>query len=166
MSPPSRAADRPGSPRQDRPARQGQAHCHLGQPPRPGLLPGGGLRGLNALPAAGGYLVAEAPPRPPRSAVLRCDPGRARGRYARGGQDLARLIKQACRAAGPDPAKFSSHSLPRGLLTNAGALQLRLVDIMRQSRHKSAETALGYIADGDAWRNNITAPVFGRDPAR
>jgi hypothetical protein len=67
---------------------------------------------------------------------------------------------------GPDPAKFSSHSLPRGLLTNAGALQLRLVDIMRQSRHKSAETALGYIADGDAWRNNITAPVFGRDPAR
>ena len=32
---------------------------------------------------------------------------------------------------------------------------------MRQSRYKSVEAALGYIEAGDAWRNNITAPVFG-----
>ena len=32
---------------------------------------------------------------------------------------------------------------------------------MRQSRHKSVETALGYIESADTWRNNITEPVFG-----
>jgi integrase len=73
---------------------------------------------------------------------------------------VARLIKQACRHAGLDPARFSGHSLRRGLLTNAGDLQLPLVDVMRQSRHKSVDTAMGYIEDGDAWRNNITEPVF------
>lgn len=48
----------------------------------------------------------------------------------------------------------------RGLLTNAGHLQLPLVYVMRQSRHKSVVTATGYIEDSDAWRNNITEPVF------
>ena len=73
---------------------------------------------------------------------------------------VARLIKQACEHAGLDPDKFSGHSLRRGLLTHAGDLQLPLVDVMRQSRHKSVDTAMGYIEVGDAWRNNITEPVF------
>ena len=74
---------------------------------------------------------------------------------------VARLMKQACTLAGLDPRKFSGHSLRRGLLTTAGDLQLPLVDLMRQSRHKSVDTALSYIEAGDAWRNNITEPVFG-----
>ena len=74
---------------------------------------------------------------------------------------VARLMKQACTLAGLDPKKFSGHSLRRGLLTTAGNLQLPLVDLMRQSRHKSVDTALSYIEFGDAWRNNITEPVFG-----
>jgi integrase len=73
---------------------------------------------------------------------------------------VARLMKQACLSAGLDPRKFSGHSLRRGLLTTAGDLQLPLVDLMRQSRHKSVDTALSYIEAGDAWRNNITEPVF------
>ena len=73
---------------------------------------------------------------------------------------VARLIKQACVLAGLDPGKFSGHSLRRGLLTTAGDLQLPLADLMRQSRHTSVATALGYIEAGDAWRNNITEPVF------
>jgi integrase len=73
---------------------------------------------------------------------------------------VARLIKQACLNAGLDPERFSGHSLRRGLLTNAGDLQLPLVDVMRQSRHKSVDTAMSYIEAGDAWRNNITEPVF------
>jgi len=73
---------------------------------------------------------------------------------------VARLIKQACPHASLDLKKFSGHSLRRGLLTNAGDLQLSLVDVMRQLRHKSADTAMRYIEDGDAWRNNITEPVF------
>jgi hypothetical protein len=37
---------------------------------------------------------------------------------------------------------------------------------MRQSRHRSVATALTYVEGGDAWRNNITAPVFGGGPRR
>lgn len=74
---------------------------------------------------------------------------------------VARLIKQACGLAGLDGEKFSGHSLRRGLLTAAGDLQLPLVDLMRQSRHQSVDTARRYIEAGDAWRNNITEAVFG-----
>ena len=74
---------------------------------------------------------------------------------------VARLIKQACGLAGLDPKRFSGHSLRRGLLTAAGDLQLPLVDLMRQSRHQSVDTARRYIEAGDAWRNNITEAVFG-----
>ena len=78
---------------------------------------------------------------------------------------VARLMKQACALAGVDPASFSGHSLRRGLLTTAGDLQLPLADLMRHSRHQSVATALTYIEAADAWRNNITAPVFA-GPAR
>ena len=74
---------------------------------------------------------------------------------------VARLIKQAGALAGVDPRRLSGHSLRRGLLTTAGDLQLPLIDLMRQSRHKSVDTALGYIEAADIWRNNITEPVFG-----
>ena len=74
---------------------------------------------------------------------------------------VARLLKQAAANAGLDPDRFTGHSLRRALLTAAGDLQLPLVDLMRQSRHTSVATALGYIEAGDAWRNNITEAVFG-----
>jgi hypothetical protein len=73
---------------------------------------------------------------------------------------VARLLKQAALLAGLDPARFAGHSLRRGLLTAAGDLQLPLIDLMRQSRHRSVATALTYVEAGDAWRNNITGPVF------
>jgi integrase len=44
--------------------------------------------------------------------------------------------------AGLDPARFSGHSLRRGLLTETGDRQLPLIDLMRQSRHVSVQTAL------------------------
>ena len=44
---------------------------------------------------------------------------------------------------------------------------------MRQSRHRSAQSVLGYLEPADLWRNNVTDGVFGRaaadgegDPAR
>ncbi len=73
---------------------------------------------------------------------------------------LARLIKQACRHAGLDPTRYSGHSTRRGLLTHGGDLQLPLADLMRQSRHRSVETVLGYIESADLWRNNVTETVF------
>lgn len=71
---------------------------------------------------------------------------------------VARLLKQAALGAGLDPSRFSGHSLRRGLLTDAGDRQLNLVDVMRHSRHRKVETALGYIEAADRWRNNITEP--------
>ena len=75
---------------------------------------------------------------------------------------VARLLKQAARQAGLDPARFSGHSLRRGLLTDAGDRQEQLRDVMRQSRHAKVETALGYMADAEIWQHNITAGVFAR----
>jgi integrase len=78
-----------------------------------------------------------------------------------------RLLKQASLLAGLDPARFSGHSLRRGLLTEAGNRQLPLADLMRQSRHRSVATALTYLEAADAWHNNITEGVFrnGAPPA-
>jgi integrase len=73
---------------------------------------------------------------------------------------VARLLKQAARQAGLDPARFSGHSLRRGLLTDAGDRQEPLRDVMRQSRHVKVETALGYMAESEIWQNNITRGVF------
>jgi site-specific recombinase XerD len=75
---------------------------------------------------------------------------------------VVRLIKQAAADAGLDPERFSGHSLRRGLLTAGGENQAQLADLMRQSRHRSAETVLGYIEPADLWRNNVTETVFGR----
>jgi integrase len=75
---------------------------------------------------------------------------------------VARLLKQAALQAGLDPARFSGHSLRRGLLTDAGDRQEPLRDVMRQSRHVKVETALGYMEDAEIWQNNITRGVFAR----
>ena len=71
-------------------------------------------------------------------------------------------MKQAALLSGLDSARFSGHSLRRGLLTDAGDRQLPLADIMRQSRHKKAEAALGYMEAAELWRNNITESAFRR----
>ena len=75
---------------------------------------------------------------------------------------VVRLIKQAAADAGLDWEKFSGHSLRRGLLTAGADNQAQLADLMRQSRHRSALSVLGYIEPADLWRNNVTEGVFGR----
>jgi site-specific recombinase XerD len=73
---------------------------------------------------------------------------------------VARLIKQAAADAGLDRGKYSGHSLRRGLLTAAADNQAQLADLMRQSRHRSAQSVLGYLEPADLWRNNVTEAVF------
>jgi integrase len=75
---------------------------------------------------------------------------------------VARLLKKTALQAGLDPARFSGHSLRRGLLTDAGDRQEHLRDVMRQSRHAKVETALAYMEDAEIWQNNITEGVFRR----
>jgi hypothetical protein len=74
---------------------------------------------------------------------------------------VARLVKQAARDAGLDPERYSGHSLRAGLATAAGDQGAGLAELMRQTRHKSTEVALGYLRPADLWRNNVTKGVFG-----
>src|SRR5271165_3367931 len=81
---------------------------------------------------------------------------------------VARLVKQAALDAGLDPERYSGHSLRAGLAT-AGDQGAGLAELMRQTRHKSTEVALGYLRPADLWRNNVTEGVFrkgGRDERR
>ena len=71
-----------------------------------------------------------------------------------------RLVKQAAADAGLDAEKFSGHSLRRGLLTAGADNRAQLAELMRQSRHRSAQSVLGYLEPADLWRNNVTAGVF------
>jgi hypothetical protein len=73
---------------------------------------------------------------------------------------VARLVKQAARDAGLDPDRYSGHSLRAGLATAAGDAGAGLAELMRQTRHKSTDVALGYLRPADLWRNNVTENVF------
>jgi integrase len=73
---------------------------------------------------------------------------------------VSRILKKVALDTGFDPKKFSGHSLRRGLLTAAGDLRLPLRDVMKHSRHKSVETALGYMESGEVWNNNITEDIM------
>jgi integrase len=87
--------------------------------------------------------------------------GRVTGRLL-SDKTVVNLIKQTAAAAGLDPERLSGHSLRRGLLTAGGESEAQLADLMRQSRHRSARTVLGYIEPADLWRNNVTERVFGQ----
>nr|WP_283949785.1 site-specific integrase [Limobrevibacterium gyesilva] len=73
---------------------------------------------------------------------------------------VARLVKQAAAAAGLDPALYSGHSLRAGLATAAADQGAGLAELMRQTRHKSTEVALGYLRPAELWRNNVTEKLF------
>ena len=73
---------------------------------------------------------------------------------------VVRLIKQAAADAGLDPEKFSGHSLRRGLLTAGADNRANLAELMRQSRHRSTQSVIGYLEPADLWRNNVTERVF------
>jgi len=73
---------------------------------------------------------------------------------------VVRLVKQAALNAGLDAEKFSGHSLRAGLATAAGDAGAGLAELMRQTRHKSTEVALGYLRPADLWRNNVTEKLF------
>ena len=59
-----------------------------------------------------------------------------------------------------DWERFSGHSLRAGLATAAQGADL--AQVMRQTRHRSAEVALGYLRPADLWRNNVTRKVFAQ----
>lgn len=74
---------------------------------------------------------------------------------------VARLMKAAAERAGLDSERYSGHSLRAGLATAAGDRGANLPDLMRQTRHRSIQVALGYLRSADLWRNNVTEGVLG-----
>jgi site-specific recombinase XerD len=73
---------------------------------------------------------------------------------------VARLVKQAALDAGLDAGRYSGHSLRAGLATAAGDAGAGLAELMRQTRHRSSDVAIGYLRPADLWRNNVTERVF------
>jgi hypothetical protein len=72
---------------------------------------------------------------------------------------VARLLKQAARQAGLDPARFSGHSLRRGLLTDAGDRREQLRDVMRQSRHVKVENTWKMLRFGATTSPRASSPA-------
>ena len=70
-------------------------------------------------------------------------------------------MRAAAEAAGLEGwERFSGHSLRARLATAAGERGADLAQVMRQTRHRSAEVALGYLRPADLWRNNPTRGIW------
>ena len=74
-------------------------------------------------------------------------------------QTVALVVKRAATAAGLDPARLAGHSLRSGFATSAAIAGADLPTIMRQTRHRSATVAAGYVQDADPFRNSAGALV-------
>lgn len=70
-----------------------------------------------------------------------------------GGQ-FARILKARCAALGIDPASIGGHSLRRGFATSAGDMGADLRRTAGHMRHTKLETTMGYMEDGDLFREN------------
>ncbi len=142
---------------------RGQEVAIWANPAEPPLCPAAALEAWLSLRTkapdlAPALSVAERVERPLFCAVTKS--GRLTG-AALSDKAVTRLVKQAAADIGLDPAQFSGHSLRAGLVTAAGDAGAGLADLMRQTRHKSTQVALGYLRPADLWRNNVTQRVFG-----
>ncbi|WP_140886420.1 site-specific integrase [Muricoccus nepalensis] len=71
----------------------------------------------------------------------------------------------SCKAGLEGWERFSGYSLRAGLATAAGEAGADLAQVMRQTRHRSADVALGYLRPADLWRNNPTKVIW-RGPGK
>lgn len=62
---------------------------------------------------------------------------------------IARVLKRAAERAGLDPARYSGHSLRRGLITEAHLAGVNDADTMRHVGIRSEQVFRGYIDDAD-----------------
>lgn len=73
---------------------------------------------------------------------------------------VSSVVKLYAKYAGLNPAEYSSHSLRRGLATEAGALGVPERVISRHTRHRSVETLRTYIESGTIWTENPLHAVY------
>jgi integrase len=70
---------------------------------------------------------------------------------------VALVVKELAKAAGPDVARYSGHSLRAGLATSAAAAGVGLDVLMSQTRHKSTHVAMSYIRRANIFSHNAAA---------
>ena len=67
---------------------------------------------------------------------------------------FARVLKTRCAAGGLDPKLIGGHSPRRGFATSAGDIGADLRHTAKHMRHSKLETTLGYMEDGELFREN------------
>jgi len=75
------------------------------------------------------------------------------------------LTKDYCQQIGLDPDKYSPHSFRAGMITQSKINGADLVDIMKQSRHRSVNTVMGYIRLPNLMKNNVSAGMWSQSNA-
>jgi integrase len=73
---------------------------------------------------------------------------------------ISMIVKKYARACGLPPEKFASHSLRRGLATEAGARRIPERVIARHTRHISTAVLRGYIEEGNIWDENPLLSIY------
>lgn len=73
---------------------------------------------------------------------------------------VSRTVKRYARLCGLPPDKYASHSLRRGLATEAGARKIPERIIARHTRHLSITVLRGYIEAGNIWDENPLASIY------
>ena len=138
----------------------GQAIAVWANPAEPDLCPAQALQAWLGFRRRGGDLAAAASD---AERPLFVGLSKAGTLSASGLSDKAvwRLVKTAAAAAGlAHPERYSGHSLRAGLATAAGEAGADLAEIMRQTRHRSAAVALGYLRPAELWRHNATQRIW------
>jgi integrase len=72
---------------------------------------------------------------------------------------VADIVKRAVVRAGLDPLQFSGHSLRAGFVTSAAQAGVTTELIMRQTRHRKAETVAGYVREAELFSRNAASKV-------
>lgn len=76
---------------------------------------------------------------------------------------LMKDMAKACRL--PNAESYTGHSLRRGFATTASQKGASLSAIMRQGRWKHADTALGYMEEGQRFQDNAASVILTSSPS-
>ena len=77
-------------------------------------------------------------------------------------KSVALIVKKYIKRAGLNEADFAGHSLRRGFATSAAQHDVDALTIMRQTRHKSEKMVHRYIEQGNIFKDNPLARMFGK----
>lgn len=69
------------------------------------------------------------------------------------------MVKRVAKLAGEDPKDYGAHSLRAGMATASGEADVPLQEVMRASRHKSADVAASYFRQKEVLKNRAFVAV-------